>query len=245
VNIVDYYGTKISFGSIPSSGDCRNTSVSSSTITITTGDSGDYNGQTPAEIVLVADATTGSKVTISSFTVGGTSNPLLSDGDVAYGYTSMGGKITYTSPSGSPNTFTYDYPKKQRLPQLYITSKAITSLPGGKLVHVTIFDATRLDNEIADTKAQNLIVIGGPCINSIAAEVLGNKVDCLEGFTPGKARIKLFENNGKLVLLVAGYGKNETRLASKVIAYRWAELSGKEVEITGTTYSDAVITKLS
>jgi hypothetical protein len=42
-------------------------------------------------------------------------------------------------------------------------------------------------------------------------------------------------------MLVAGYTGADTRLAGAVIANRWEELSGTEVEIEGTTSSDATI----
>ena len=127
---------------------------------------------------------------------------------------------------------------------MYFTTGATTSSTtlSGDLTPVTIVDATKLDSEVADASAQNLIVVGGPCVNSVAATLLGNPSDCTEGFTPGKARVKLFtQANGNMALLVAGYSGADTRLAGKVIAHRWAELTGTEVEVEGTTYSDATI----
>ncbi|MBR9683682.1 hypothetical protein GOV03_04035 [Candidatus Woesearchaeota archaeon] len=243
VDIVDYYGAQISFSNIPAS-NCRDGGVASSTVTITTPDSGDYDSQAPAEIVLTVGATATNEVTVSSFTIGGTSNPLLGEGNTGYGHTSMGGMISYETPSGSPDSFIYDYPKEQRLPLLYVTSGATTtsSAVSGDLTAVAIVDATRLDKEVVDVTTQNLIVIGGACVNTVAAELLGNPINCSEGFTPGKARIKLFKNDNNIAMLVAGYGSIETRLAGQVITHRWAELSGNEVEIEGTSYSDAVIT---
>ncbi|MBW3014838.1 hypothetical protein KY330_00285 [Candidatus Woesearchaeota archaeon] len=66
--------------------------------------------------------------------------------------------------------------------------------------------------------AQNLILVGGPCVNSKAAEVMGNPADCTEGFEEGKAMIKLFDNNGKVALLVAGYSGLDTRAAAQYLA---------------------------
>ena len=110
------------------------------------------------------------------------------------------------------------------------------------MVAVQVVDATRLDSEVADAMAQNLVIVGGPCVNTIAAELLGSPADCTEGFTPGKARIKLFEHaNGNVAMLVAGYSGADTRLAGRVISHRASELSGMEVEVEGTTYSDATI----
>ncbi len=117
---------------------------------------------------------------------------------------------------------------------------ATSTTAEGTWTNVEVVDATKLDSEIADVKAQNLIVVGGPCVNTAAAALLGNPATCTEGFAPGKARVKLFEPaTGKFALLVAGYSGADTRLAGKVIAHRWKELSGTEVEVAGTTYSDA------
>ncbi len=244
IDIIDYYGAQMDFSNIPS-GNCRDGGVSSSAITLTTPDSGSYGDQTPSEIVLTVGATATNKVTVDSFTVGGTSNPLIGEESTAYGYTSLGGKLTYTSPSSSPNEFTYDYPKDQRLPLLYVTGKDATtsSSTSGDLVSVIVVDATKLDSEITNITEQNLIVIGGPCANTVSLELLGNsKANCSNGFTLDKARIKLFKNDGNIAMLVAGYEGIDTRLAGKVVAHRWTELSGNEVEIEGSNYSDAKIT---
>ncbi len=164
--------------------------------------------------------------------------------EVSYGYTSMGAKVTFKEPASDPDELEISYPKNQRLPQVYFTSGATTSATtsGGDLTAVTIVDATKLDSEVASVSAQNLVVVGGPCVNTVAAELLGNPSVCTEGFSPGKARVKLFEHaNGKVAMLVAGYSGADTRLAGKVVSHRAGELSGDEVVVEGTTYTDATI----
>jgi hypothetical protein len=42
-------------------------------------------------------------------------------------------------------------------------------------------------------------------------------------------------------MVVAGFTGADTRLAGRVIATRWDELFGREVEIEGVTANDAVI----
>lgn len=75
--------------------------------------------------------------------------------------------------------------------------------------------ATKLDNEVSDYKAQNVIVVGGPCVNTVAAALMGNPTNCAEGFEEGKAMIKLFNHdNGKVALMVAGYSAQDTRAAT-------------------------------
>lgn len=56
----------------------------------------------------------------------------------------------------------------------------------------------------------NSIVVGGPCINTVAAKLLGNPADCTEGFAEGEAKLALFADGSKTALLVAGYTGEDT-----------------------------------
>ncbi|MBI2582489.1 hypothetical protein HYV87_05175, partial [Candidatus Woesearchaeota archaeon] len=171
------------------------------------------------------------------------------DDDNSYGWSTNGAWVQRNSPSGggtSADFMKVAWPQKEKLPLVYVTSGAVASSTsaGGNLQAVTFVDATKLDSEVADAKAQNLVVVGGPCVNTVAAELLGSPADCTEGFTPGKARVKLFEHaNGNVAMLVAGYSGADTRLAGKVVANRAGELSGKEMVVEGTTYADAKLSK--
>ncbi len=212
------------------------------TLTQSTPNVDDFDNFPPSNIVLNITTTSGPEVlaAISGVTL------LTPDGktEVSYGYTSMGSYIDFREPSGDPDELILTYPEKQRLPQVYVTSGATTSSVSGsgELVSVTVVDATKLDSEIGSASAQNLVVVGGPCVNTVAAELLGNPAECTQGFTPGKARVKVFEHaNGNVAMLIAGYSGADTRLAGKVVAHRASELTGSEVEVEGTTYSDATI----
>lgn len=170
--------------------------------------------------------------------------------DYSYAYTSMGSFITNFAPTNDPREITIDYPENQRLPLVYYTagSTATSKTAGGDLSLVSVpVGATVFDSEVDDLEAQNTLVVGGPCVNTHAAALLGNPADCTEGFTAGVARIKMFEHaNGNMALLVAGYSGADTRLAGRVLAdYRARALSGKEVEVEGTSLSDAVVRKVS
>jgi len=78
-----------------------------------------------------------------------------------------------------------------------------------------------------------LIVVGGPCVNTVAMELMGNPETCTEGFVQGKGKIKLFSS--KNALLVAGYTGEDTVGASYVLAdYDNYDLSGDEVEVIVT-----------
>ncbi len=256
VDIYDYYGLQMDFGGhlylgngshiwnlTTPHGGMNMTSVQ---MNWSTPDANDYDNQVPSRFAIRMAATTTNEVTVSTLTVDDTSNPSKTpegEENVGYGYSTMGGKWKYATPSGSPALFTYSYPKAQRLPQVYITSGAVTSstAAAGDLTAVEVGVATKLDSEVADVSAQNLIVIGGPCVNTVAAELMGNPASCAEGFTPGKAVVKLFEKNGKVAMLVAGYNGPDTRLAGKVVAQQPEKLTGTEVEVEGTSLSDVKV----
>jgi hypothetical protein len=263
LSFVDAYGSEWKFNVTPRTGIGNNATifnehlggnVTGILVEKSTPNSDDYDNIQPGRILLNISATAGPEVRaafITTGTVGGfTAQPLTlvtPDGEteVTYGYTTMGTFITFNEPSGDPDGLTLSYPEKQRLPQVYFTSgstTSATSTSSGNLVAVEVVDATKLDSEVASVSAQNLIVVGGPCVNTVAAELMGNPTDCAAGFTPGKARVKLFEHtNGNTAMLVAGYSGADTRLAGKVIANRPGELSGTEVEIEGTTASSATV----
>jgi hypothetical protein len=163
------------------------------------------------------------------------------------GYNESGVMITRDNgDSDTSKEVTMAVPESQREALIYVTSGATesaSSTASGDMVAVEIVDATKLDSEVSDVTAQNLIVIGGPCANTAAAALLGSSAEnCAEGFMPGTARVVFKEHaNGNVAMLVAGYSGDDTRLAGRVIAHRAGELTGMEVEVKGSTYSDATI----
>ena len=175
---------------------------------------------------------------LTGFTSGQTGQRLATrtpDGEtnVAYGYTSYGALVTYENPTSNPEVFTVDYPESQRYPQVYITAKGATfsetSAPtsGAVTIQRIQVGAAKLASEVSDVRAQNTILVGGPCANAAAATVLGNPVDCTAGFTPGEGRVELWEqSNGNVAMLVAGYSALDTRNAAQVVA-NYADYKGQ------------------
>ena len=111
---------------------------------------------------------------------------------------------------------------------------------------VAITNIGVLDTEV-EVDSGNLLVIGGPCANSIAYELMGNDV-CGEGFTQGKGLIKMWETGDYMALLVAGYEADDTLAAVDVIVnyddYA-TEFDGKsEVEVTTATKTVTEITPI-
>lgn len=90
------------------------------------------------------------------------------------------------------------------------------------------------DNEAAGLLGKTpLIVVGGPCVNTVAMTLMGNPEVCWEGFTEGKAKIAFFAAQN--AVLVAGYSGEDTTGAAQVLAaYDDHALSGTEVEVITT-----------
>jgi hypothetical protein len=102
---------------------------------------------------------------------------------------------------------------------------------------------SKMDKDVEDIEAQNLVVVGGPCINSVAAKLMGYPQNCVEYFEYGKGKIKLYQHdNARIAMLLAGLTAFDTRMATTAIVhYQDLELSGKEMEVTEPSISDIII----
>ncbi|MFT4326674.1 MAG: hypothetical protein ACMXYK_04185 [Candidatus Woesearchaeota archaeon] len=85
--------------------------------------------------------------------------------------------------------------------------------------------------------ASNLIVVGGSCINTVAAQLMGVPAGTCgtdSGLNPGEAVIELFElDNGRVAMLVAGWEAPQTVAASRAVVSE--NLSGSRVTLTATS----------
>jgi len=110
----------------------------------------------------------------------------------------------------------------------------------------------KLDTEITATeKAKNLVVVGGPCVNSVAAAALGVTYPACGASSTipeGKGLIKVVaspytEGTGKVVIVVAGWEAVNTRTATSVLQQYNTKLTGvtaSSVEVTGTVGAPTV-----
>jgi hypothetical protein len=110
----------------------------------------------------------------------------------------------------------------------------------------------KLDTEITATeKAKNLVVVGGPCVNSVAAAALGVTYPACGASSTipeGKGLIKVVaspytEGTGKVVIVVAGWEAVNTRTATSVLQLYNTKLTGvtaSSVEVTGTVGAPTV-----
>ena len=155
-------------------------------------------------------------------------------------------KIIEDRTTTNAKAVTITYAGEESYANVYVAAEGTVVTPGTGTSGTSVagkidVSATKLASEISDVKAQNLILVGGPCANRVAAEVMGNPTDCVAGFKAGKGLIQLFSDTGagKVALLVAGMNAEDTRAASMVLAEydKYAtELAGKtKVEVSTAT----------
>jgi len=166
------------------------------------------------------------------------------DEDHQLGMTDYGVKVDLYEPSGTTEaeTLLIEYPLSQRGAQVYVTmgSVAVSSSSSGQ--SCTVQDITPVTKTASESsgssRANNLIVVGGPCANSVVPDLFG--LTCAGwSLKPGEGIIKLVENGNKVAVLVAGTNAADTKRAAVVLANAKAyksKLAGKtEVLVKGTT----------
>jgi hypothetical protein len=176
---------------------------------------------------------------------------LEDDSDLDVLVTPVGTKITVNSEDD--DSVVIEIPAEEVYGNVFVApivaqvSTAAGGIPTYTLSKLNV-GAAKLDSEISDVGANNLIVVGGPCANRISAQVLGKTFPACgadSGIAAGTAIIKaVAQSSGKVALVVAGYDAVDTRRASRVLSnYDQYDLSGSEVVVTGTSLTDIQVKK--
>jgi len=177
-----------------------------------------------------------------------------SDSNVVKAMDLWGAVVTKDSTDSKHPFATISFPSEQMYPQLYIAANDATVTPGTSSGGSVADIGTVLvkDNEISSVSAKNLIVVGGSCINSVAAKVLGSATPiCGTDFTTAtnvganKALVKVVESpysTTSVAMLVAGWEASDTTKAVKWVMTE-KPLTDKGTVITLET-SSTVATKV-
>jgi hypothetical protein len=141
------------------------------------------------------------------------------------------------------------YPDNQMFADVLFTSAGAVveagSVAGGtvkKLGSVSVSDA-----EVSSVSGKNLIVVGGSCVNSVAASLLGGAL-CGADFETkttvgaGSFLIETFSRDGgKVATLVAGYNADDTSNAAKYLTTKVVDTTvGKTYKGTSATTATLV-----
>jgi len=176
----------------------------------------------------------------------------LQDEDIRQGLSTYGVffEQANTKNTNSADSLTIEYPLFQRGAVVYVTAGKVSSAPAageGSLVTLSQinYGAAKLASEVAGQEfKQNMILVGGPCVNAAAAKIMGSSEPLCgdkSGIKPGEAIVKLFENDGYTSMLVAGYDAADTRRATKVVSQYGmyaSDLHGSSVVVKGTSLTD-------
>ena len=103
----------------------------------------------------------------------------------------------------------------------------------------------KLDSDISDATSRNMILVGGPAVNSLTAKALGLAFPtsgAASTVPEGAAMLKLVENafgGSNTALIVAGWERAETAAAASVLSqYATGSLSG-DYQVVGTPSTTA------
>lgn len=167
--------------------------------------------------------------------------------------TDLYGTLVNLDGSDSDQTIaTISYPDEQIYAQIYMGEEASSITAGTTSSGSTqLGDVLVKDTEVSSVSSKNLVIVGGSCINSAAAKVLGfTGATCGAAFTDktgvgsGEFLIKGVSGaytTGKLALVVAGYEAADTVNAAKFLTTQTVDTS-KEYKGTSATSATLVTT---
>ncbi|MBI2632038.1 hypothetical protein HYW75_03475, partial [Candidatus Pacearchaeota archaeon] len=107
---------------------------------------------------------------------------------------------------------------------------------------------TVADSEAASVSDKNLIVVGGSCVNSVAASLLGGALcgadfESKTGVGAGSFLIQTFDRTGgKVATLVAGYNAGDTTNAAKYLTTQKLDVEKAGTMYKGTSATEATMT---
>lgn len=161
------------------------------------------------------------------------------DDDREYAQTAYGAWFDRQGDDSGADDLVISYPSQQVEPLVYVVggeTSTTTSTSGttAQKLNVLPVGIAVLDSEVSDDQ-DNLIVVGGPCANTVAADLLGNPSDCTEGFQAGMGMVRTFDTGDNVAVLVAGFSARDTVESSRVLARAATEdvsdFSGDSVEV--------------
>jgi len=165
------------------------------------------------------------------------------------------GTVITTDGSDSDQKFAeISYPDEQLYAQLYIGEQDSSVIAGttGTSSSTPLGQVLVMDSEVSSVSSKNLVIVGGSCINSAAATVLGGAY-CGAAFTDatgvgsGQFLIQGFDGAytaGKLALVVAGYEAADTVNAANYLQTKTVDTVKKYIGTSATSAEMVVETTL-
>src|SRR3989339_380625 len=162
-------------------------------------------------------------------------------------YSELATELLWNKPTSGQKSIKVMYHGDEVAADVYITSPTVSVSTGTGAS--SLGEVLVKDSEVASVSTKNLIIVGGSCINSAAASVLGGTY-CGAAFTQstgvgsGEFLIKGFTGTtvtSKLALVVAGYDAADTVNAATYLRTQTVDTS-KEYKGTSSTSATMVTT---
>ncbi len=211
-------------------------------IIIKTGGAGDTSS-TGTEVTDV-DFTWNKDTDMAGTAYGAYGLDMESDDDLDAMMDRWGTMVTTDNPSSGQATSTISYPTGQVTAEVYI-AQADATITGSTSTGGTVKElgsVTVSDSEVSSVSTKNLVVVGGSCVNSVAASLLGGALcgadfESKTGVGAGSFLIETFSRSGGTVAtLVAGYNAIDTTNAAKALNTQTIDTTaGKKYTGTSST----------
>lgn len=106
----------------------------------------------------------------------------------------------------------------EEAPALDVVSATLISSSLARYNMTTKVGTSKIDSEVPDVTIKNAVIIGSPCENAAAAQLLGNPNPCYANLSGNTGYIKLFERFGKVQILITGLSEKDRHAAAKYLA---------------------------
>lgn len=186
------------------------------------------------ESVVITNAVASNKIGVGNIRQSGSASGqqnLASDSKISSGVNLWGTVTTLDSTSSDQKTATISYPDEQVYAELYLAAADAMSDGGDDGDDSAGSTLVVKDNEADKISNKHLVVVGGSCINTIAAQYLGGSF-CAADFTEetgvgaGEYLIETFERTGgKIATVVAGYNAADTTNAAAALITEKPEIA--------------------
>jgi len=168
-----------------------------------------------------------------------------------------GSVVTIDQSDTDQYSATISYPDDQVYAQVYVAANAATVTPGtssGGGNVVELGDVLVKDSELSQVATKNLVVVGGSCVNTVAAKILGSNTKmCGAAFTTAsgvgasQALVKVVDaataggTAGKVAMLIAGFEAADTTKAVKYVMTEKPSTSTNTTQKLSTSAAVATI----
>jgi hypothetical protein len=162
---------------------------------------------------------------------------------VGHKASALGTKVLHDKPTSGLNDVTITYFGEEVSAEVFVTESGASVITDGEVSVMTV-----TDSEASTVSSKNLIVVGGSCVNSVAADLLGVSAgtcgdawEAATGVGSGSFLIETFSRSGgKVATLVAGYNAGDTTNAAQYLTTQDVD-TGVGMKYTGTTATEATL----